>query len=313
MGMDDAGAVRANLQNTLDVAEALGLRGGDVDLLDELGFLLAGRLDLELLGLLAQFGDLHGREFLARKRGLGGGGVALLVALLAIALAVATVVVALVLALIALVVALMLATVGASAVFGLGGRGAIGCGGVGIGRSGFIGLGAGIDLRFDISLLLGRPGLSGLLTTALGLLRRRLFDVLGLGGISRCIDGRLGGIPGRTLLGSLGLGRALSSSTMAATRTDIGELDIGGSGLGSRSILDGCIGSGCRLGGRRSIPSGCSCGCGLLCLDEGLGLATATVPGAKPDRQRELRWPRQAQRAQLAMRPPLPRNGPKPQ
>ena len=64
---------------------------------------------------------------------------------------------------------------------------------------------------------------------------------------------------------------------MAATRTDIGELDIGGSGLGSRSILDGCIGSGCRLGGRRSIPSGCSCGCGLLCLDEGLGLATATV------------------------------------
>ena len=171
----------------------------------------------------------------------------------------------------------MLATIGASAVFGLGGRGAIGCGGIGVSRSGFIGLGAGIDLRFDISLLLERPGLSGLLTTALGLLRRRLFDVLGLGGISRCIDGRLGGIPGRTLLGSLGLGRALSSSTMAATRTDIGELDIGGSGLGSRSILDGCIGSGCRLGGRRSIPSGCSCGCGLLCLDEGLGLATATV------------------------------------
>ena len=64
---------------------------------------------------------------------------------------------------------------------------------------------------------------------------------------------------------------------MAATRTDVGGLDIGGSGLGSRSILDGCIGSGCRLGGRRSIPSGCSCGCGLLCLDEGLGLATATV------------------------------------
>ena len=169
----------------------------------------------------------------------------------------------------------MLATVGASAVFGLGGRGAIGCGGVGIGRSGVIALGAGIDLRFDISLLLGRLGLSGLLTTALGLLGRRLFDVLGLGGISRCIGGRLGGILGRTLLGSLGLGRALSSSTTAATRTDVGGLDIGGSGLGSRSILDGCIGSGCRLGGRRSIPSGG--GCGLLGLDEGLGLATATV------------------------------------
>ena len=64
---------------------------------------------------------------------------------------------------------------------------------------------------------------------------------------------------------------------MAATRTDVGGLDIGGSGLGSRSILDGRVGGGCRLGGRRSIPSGCSCGCGLLCLDEGLGLATATV------------------------------------
>ena len=53
MGMDDTGAVRTNLQDALDVAEALGLRGGDVDLLDELGFLLAGRLNLELLGLLA--------------------------------------------------------------------------------------------------------------------------------------------------------------------------------------------------------------------------------------------------------------------
>ena len=127
--------VRANLQDALDVAEALGLRGGDVDLLDELGFLLAGGLDLELLGLLAQFGDLHGSELLTRKRGLGGGGVTLLVALFAIALAVATVVVALVLALVALLVALVLATVGASVVIGLSGRGAIGCGGVGIGRS----------------------------------------------------------------------------------------------------------------------------------------------------------------------------------
>ena len=277
MGVDDAGAIRANLQNALDVAEALGLRGGDVDLLDELGFLLAGRLDLELLGLLAQFGDLHGRELLTRKRGLGGGGVTLLVALFAIALAVATVVVALVLALVALLVALVLATVGASVVIGLSGRGAIGCGGVGIGRSGVIGLGAGINLRFDISLLLGGLGLSGLLTTALGLLGCRLFDVLGLGGISRYIGGRLGGILGRALLGGLSLGRALSSGATAATGTDVGGLGIGGSGLGSRSILDGCIGSGCRLGGRRSIPSGGGCGCGLLCLDEGLGLATATV------------------------------------
>ncbi len=171
----------------------------------------------------------------------------------------------------------MLATVGTSAVFGLGGRGSIGCGGVGIDRSGFIGLGARIDLRFDISLMLGRLGLSGLLTTALGLLGRRLFDVLGLGGISRCIGGRLVGILGRTLPGSLSLGRALNSSATAATGADVGGLGIGGSGLGSRSILNGCIGSGCRLGGRRSIPSSCGCGCGLLCLDEGLGLATATV------------------------------------
>lgn len=58
MGVDDAGAVRANLQNALDVAEALGLRGGGVDLFDEFGLLLAGRLNLELLGLLAQLGDL---------------------------------------------------------------------------------------------------------------------------------------------------------------------------------------------------------------------------------------------------------------
>ncbi len=46
--MDDTGAVRANLQDALNIAEALGLRGGGVDLLDELGLLLAGRLDLEL-------------------------------------------------------------------------------------------------------------------------------------------------------------------------------------------------------------------------------------------------------------------------
>ena len=194
-----------------------------------------------------------------------------------IGLAKAVAVFSVVLALIALVVALVLATVGASAVFGLGGRGAIGCGGIGVSRSIIAGLGLGIALQLGLGLLLGRLGLSGLLTTALGLLGRRLFDVLGLGGISRCIGGRLGGILGRTLLGSLGLGRALSSSTMAATRTDVGGLDIGGSGLGSRSILDGRVGGGCRLGGRRSIPSGCSCGCGLLCLDEGLGLATATV------------------------------------
>ena len=242
MGVDDAGAVRANLQNALDVAEALGLRSGDVDFLDELGLLLAGRLDLELLGLLAKFGNLHGSELLARKRRLGGSGITLLVALLAIALAVATVVVALVLALVALLVALVLATVGAGAVFALGGGGTIGCGGVNIGRSGVIGLGARINLRFDI-LLLGRLGLNGLLTTALGLLGRRLFDVLGLGDISRRIGGRLGGILGRALLGSLSLGRALSSSATPATGTDVGGLGIGRNGLGSRSILDGFIGS----------------------------------------------------------------------
>ena len=65
VGMDDAGAVRANLQDALNIAEALGLRGGRVDLLDKLGLLLAGRLDLELFCLLAQLGDLHGRKLLA--------------------------------------------------------------------------------------------------------------------------------------------------------------------------------------------------------------------------------------------------------
>ena len=280
MGVDDAGAVWANLQNALDIAETLGLCGGSVDLLDELGLLLAGRLDLELLGLLAQLGDLHGRELLARKRGLSRSGIALLIALLAVALTVAAIVVTLVLALVAvitLVVALVLTAVGASALFGLDGGGAIGCGGVFVSRSIIAGLGIGIALRLGLGMLLDGLGLSGLLATALGLLGRRLFDVLGLGGISRCIGGRLGGNLGRTLLGSLGLGRALSSSTMAATRTDVGGLDIGRNGLGSRSILDGRVGSGCRLGGRRSIPSGGGCGCGLLGLDESLGLATATV------------------------------------
>ena len=92
-------------------------------------------------------------------------------------------------------------------------------------------------------MLLGGLGLNGLLATALGLLGCRLFDVLGLDGISRCIGGRLGGILGRTLLGSLSLGRALSSSATAATGTDVGGLGIGRNGLGSRSILDGFIGS----------------------------------------------------------------------
>ena len=171
----------------------------------------------------------------------------------------------------------MLTAVGAGALVGLCGSGTIGCGGVNIGRRGIIGLGAGIDLRFDISLLLGRLGLNGLLATALGLLGRRLFGVLRLGGISRCIGGRLGGILGRTLLGSLSLGRALSGRATAATGTDVGGLGIGGSVLGSRSILNGRVGSGCRLGGRRSIASSGGCGCGLLGFDEGLGLATAAV------------------------------------
>lgn len=157
---------------------------------------MPGRLDLELLGLLAQLGDLHGRELLARKRGLSRSGIALLIALLAVALTVAAIVVTLVLALVAvitLVVALVLTAVGASALFGLDGGGAIGCGGVFVSRSIIAGLGIGIALRLGLGMLLDGLGLSGLLATALGLLGRRLFDVLGLGGISRCIGGRLGG------------------------------------------------------------------------------------------------------------------------
>lgn len=75
MGVDDAGAVWANLQNALDIAETLGLCGGSVDLLDELGLLLAGRLDLELLGLLAQLGDLQAAS--SSRESVGSVGAAL--------------------------------------------------------------------------------------------------------------------------------------------------------------------------------------------------------------------------------------------
>ena len=79
-------ALVGDLQDALDVAEALGAGGGEVDLLHELGLLLARGVELELAGLLAELGDLHGREVLARERGLGGHVVAV-VALLAVALA----------------------------------------------------------------------------------------------------------------------------------------------------------------------------------------------------------------------------------
>ena len=202
MGVDDTGAVRANLQDALDIAEALGLRGGGVDLLDELGLLFAGRLDLELFCLLAQLGDLHGREFLARKRGLGGGGVALLVTLLAVALAVATVVIAVVLALVALV----LTTVGTGALFGLGALGSRGCGRTGTGRSLVLcfGFGNGADVSLGVALLLGSLGLCRLLTRTLGLLGRRLFGIPGLGGRGGiCLGGLVGGRPG--IVDGLGL------------------------------------------------------------------------------------------------------------
>ena len=279
MGVDDTGAVRANLQDALDIAEALGLRGGGVNLLDELGLLFAGRLDLELLGLLAQLGDLHGREFLARKRGLGGGGVALLVALLAVALTIATVVVAVVLALVALVVALMLTTVGAGTFFGLGTLGSRGCGRVGAGR--------GLSLCLDVSvaasvglvigLLLGSLGLCRLLARALGLLGSRLVGDFGV----HC-NSRIGGlISGGLGVGGgldLGLRRALCRGTTAATGANIGGLSIGRCGsLGGRSVLNRSLGCSRRLNGHRSALSSSCCGSGFLGLNKRLGLAAATV------------------------------------
>ena len=283
VGMDDAGAVRANLQNALYVAETLGLRSGGVDFLDELGLLLAGRLDLELLGLFAQLGDLHSREFLARKRRLGRGGVALLVALLAIALTVTAVVVAFVFALVALVVTLVLTAVGAGVLIGLGGRGALGrrsCG-VGVGRDFIIGLGIGIGIGLGIDLLLGGLSLCRLLARTLGLLGCRLTGVLGIGS---GVDGRPGDlvarILGRVLFRTLGLGRALSGRATAATGANIGGLALGGCvGLGGSGSLGRSVGDGRGRGGHRGVlRCGCCSGSGsLLGLDEGLGLAAATV------------------------------------
>ena len=275
--MDDAGAVRANLQNALNVAEALGLRGGGVDFLDELGLLLAGRLDLELLGLFAQLGDLHGRELLARKRGLGRGGVALLVALLAIALTVAAVVVALVFALVALVVALVLTAVGAGVLVGLGRRSAIGVvRGLAVRLAIDGGTGIGIDL------MLGSLGLCGLFARALGFLGCWLIGALDLGNDVRgCLGDLIGGILGHVLFRTLGLGRALSGRATAATGANIGGLALDGrGGLGGSGSLGRSVSDGRGRGGHRGVLS-CSCcsgcGSGLLGLNKRLGLAAATV------------------------------------
>ena len=162
VGMDDAGTIRANLQDALDIAEALGLRGGGVDLFDELGLLLAGRLDLELLGLLAQLGDLHSRELLARKRGLNRSGIALLIALLAVALTVAAIVVALVLAVTAVVIALVLATVVTAALVGLGRRSAVRGSAIGVVRDLAVRLAIDGGSGIGIGLMLGSLGLCGL-------------------------------------------------------------------------------------------------------------------------------------------------------
>ena len=279
--MNDAGAIRANLQNALDVAEALGLRGGGVDLFDELGLLLAGRLDLELFCLLAQLGDFHGREFLARKRRLGRSGIALLITLLAVALTVAAVVVALVFALVALVVALVLTAVGAGVLVGLGGRGALGrqsCR-VGVGRDFAIGLGIGIGVGLGIGLLLDGLSLCRLLERTLGLLGCRLTGVLGIGsGADGCLGDLVARILKRVLFRTLGLGRALGGRATAATGANIGGLALCGcSGFGGSGSLGRSVGDG--RGGHRGVLScGCCSGSGsLLGLDEGLGLASAAV------------------------------------
>ena len=172
----------------------------------------------------------------------------------------------------------MLTTVGTRALFGLDGGGAIGCGGVGVSRSIIAGLGIGIALRLGLGLLLGSPGPSGLLATALGLLGRGLFDVLRLGGISRCIGSRLARIFGRTLLGGLRFSRALCRGAAATTGADVCRLALGDYDiLGGRCVLSRGVGKH-GLGCRRGYLSCCrSCSSSLLGLHERLRLATAAM------------------------------------
>ena len=123
--------------------------------------------------------------------------------------------------------------------------------------------------------MLGGLGLCRLLARTLGLLGCRLTGVLGIGSDVRgCLGNLIGGILGRVPFCALGLGRALGSGTMATTRADIDRLALGGSG-----VLDGSVGDGRGRGGHRGVLScGCCSGGGsLLGLDEGLGLAAATV------------------------------------
>ena len=277
VGMDDAGAVRANLQDALNIAEALGLRGCGVDLLDELGLLLAGRLNLELLGLLAQLGDLHGRELLARKRWLGRSCVALLVALFAVALTAAAVVVAIILALAALIVTLVLTAVGAGTLFGLSAldgrrRGRIG------GRRGLaVRLSVGLGLLLSIPLLFGRLGLGRFLARALGLLACRPIGALRLG--SR-VDTRLGRLSYRRFGAGLRLclSWAFGCGVTAAPGTNVGRLGSGrNSDLRNISTLGRNHGSRCRLDERRGILDRSRGSGRLLRLDKCLGLAAAAM------------------------------------
>ena len=84
-------ALVGDIEDTGDLAEAFGACGSLVHFLYELCFLLAGGVEIELLGLGAQLCNLHGRKLLAREAGLGGSAVAI-VALFALLTVVAPVV-----------------------------------------------------------------------------------------------------------------------------------------------------------------------------------------------------------------------------
>ena len=70
---DVAEPLVVHVEDALDVAEPLGLRGGSVHDLNQLGLLDTRGVELELAGLLAQLRDLHRGELLAREGGLGRG------------------------------------------------------------------------------------------------------------------------------------------------------------------------------------------------------------------------------------------------
>ncbi len=257
---DVAVALVRDVEDARDVAEALGAGGGGVDGLDEFGLLHAGDVDVELLRALAQLRDLHGREVVARERGLGGreAVVAVLAVLLAVAavVAVVTVVVAVrVLAALRVRAAVVLLAL-ARGVLALGGRLLVGSGrggslrGRGLGRS----VACGGSLRGGV----GRGGIRAHGSSARRIPRRgglrgsgsscgllRLDERLGLAAATvraeRGVDERRGGILRGSGSGGRGLGVMLRGGGVCA-RIRLGERALGTGGGAALAAHDGGLG-----------------------------------------------------------------------